>query len=133
MIYDITLSGSCDALGGAVVECELKFEMTSESLWVTSSQIQSSQVKKPLENSIWRRPNSRFKRPNLRWYHSEAFWRHIKFRFTFNYCTPKCNTGYRKGNRFIYYKTKCKTKKFYFFGFEPKKMHCKFTYPTNAF
>ena len=33
---------------GAVVGCEPKFEMTSEILWVTSSQIRSSLVKKNL-------------------------------------------------------------------------------------
>ena len=40
--YIITLLRFCDALGGAVVGCEPKFEMTSEILWVTSSQIRSS-------------------------------------------------------------------------------------------
>ena len=30
-------------------------------------------------------------------------------------------------------KAKYKTKKIYFFGFEPMKMHCKCTYQTNAF
>ena len=41
--HDITLLRFCDALGGAVVRCEPKFEITSEILWVTSSQIRSSE------------------------------------------------------------------------------------------
>ena len=46
-ICSITLLSICDAPGGVVVEREPEFGMKSEILWVTSSQIRSSQ------NRIW--------------------------------------------------------------------------------
>ena len=48
-------------------------------------------------NYIKGRPNSIFPKRNLWWRHSEDFWRHPKFRFTFNYCTPRCITDSQKG------------------------------------
>ena len=98
----------CDAPGGAVVEREPEFGMTSEILWVTSSQIPflEVQIRSSLDIillgfSILGRPNSIFPKRNLRWRNSEDFWRHPKFRFTFNYCTPRCITDSQKGYSLI--------------------------------
>ena len=94
---------SCDALWGAVVGREPEFGVTSEIPWVTSPRILfwEERIRFPQDIillGVFDLGESEFAPPRTEfgWRHSGDFWRHTEFRFTSNYCTPKCITGWHR-------------------------------------